>query len=79
MRTIAVSKYYKCVNCDDAFVVLFGHTFNLRLLLYSLLGIVWIFCTIVLLWATVLISYKFEVSDFRDLVEYITPPPIDGF
>jgi hypothetical protein len=79
MRRIEVSKYYKCVNCDNAFVVLFGHTFNLRLLLCSLSGIVWIFCAIVLFWAIVLIFYKFEVSDLRDLVEYITPPPKSGF
>ncbi len=79
MRTIGVIKYYKCAKCDNEFVILFGYKFNLRLLLYSLSGIVSIFCTIVLLWAIVLISYKFEVSDFRDLVEYITPPPIDGF
>ena len=79
MTRLGVSKYYKCANCDNEFVVLFGYKFNFRLLLYSLLGIVSIFCTIVLLCVIVLICNAFEASHLRDLAEYLTPQFLEGF
>ena len=78
MRTIRVSKYYKCAICDYEVIVLFGYKFERRLLVYSLMGIVSTVCAIVLLWVMILIFEAVGYKDWniRDILEYISPKEV---
>ena len=66
MRLIRASKYYKCGACGREIVVLFGYVIDCRLLLHSLMGIVWIVCTIILFWIIVLISKDIQYDKLSD-------------